>query len=63
MKRKIFLGADSAGYTLKEEIKAHLTGLGYEVVDCGTDSTASCHYPIFASAVCEGVIADLMERI
>ena len=58
MKRKIFLGADSAGYTLKEEIKAHLTGLGYEVVDCGTDSTASCHYPIFASAVCEGVIAD-----
>ena len=57
--RKIFIGADSAGYTLKEEIKSHLTGLGYEVVDCGCDSTASCHYPEFASRVCEGVQAEL----
>lgn len=57
--RKIFIGADSAGYTLKEEIKSHLTGLGYDVADCGCDSTASCHYPEFASRVCEGVQAEL----
>ena len=56
--RKIFIGADSAGYTLKEEIKSHLTGLGYDVADCGCDSTASCHYPEFASRVCEGVQAE-----
>ena len=59
MKRIIYIGADSAGYTLKEEVKAHLAGLGYETVDCGTDSTASCHYPIFASKVSEGVQANL----
>ena len=54
-KRIIHIGADSAGYTLKEEMKAHLIDMGYEVHDHGTDSTASCHYPIFASSVCEQV--------
>ncbi len=57
--RKIFIGADSAGYTLKEEVKNYLTEKGYEVTDCGCDSTASCHYPEFASKVCEGVQAEL----
>ena len=52
MKRIIYIGADSAGYTLKEELKAHLIDLGYEVNDMGTNSTASCHYPEFAAAVC-----------
>ncbi len=58
MKRKIYIGADSAGYSLKEEIKAHLTELGYEYEDMGAYSDASCHYPIFASAVCENVLKD-----
>lgn len=55
-KRKIYIGADSAGYTLKEHIKNHIASQGYEVVDFGTDSEASCHYPIFASKVCEAVL-------
>ena len=59
MKRNIFIGADSAGYRLKEEVKGHLISLGYNVTDCGTDSEASCHYPIFADAVCREVQADL----
>ncbi len=58
-KRKIYIGADSAGYGLKDEFKAHLGELGYEVVDCGCDSTASCHYPEFAAKVCRAVQADL----
>ena len=53
--RKIFIGADSAGFELKEELKAHLVSMGYEVIDCGTHSSESCHYPIFASQVCENV--------
>ena len=57
--RKIYIGADSAGYNLKEEFKTHLLSLGYDVTDCGCDSTASCHYPEFASKVCECVQADL----
>ena len=59
MKKTIYIGADSAGYKLKEEVKAHLAELGYEVFDCGCDSEASCHYPIFAAAVCEKVQAAL----
>ncbi len=54
-KRKIYIGADNAGYALKEELKAHIIELGYDVTDCGTDSDTSCHYPVFASAVCENV--------
>lgn len=56
--RKIYIGADSAGYGLKCEVIPYLEGKGYEVVDCGTDSAASCHYPLFANAVCEKVKAD-----
>ena len=61
-KRVIYIGADSAGYPLKDEVISHLSENGYEVVDCGTDSTASCHYPEFANAVCESVQADLDGR-
>ncbi len=57
--KKIYIGADSAGFRLKEEVKAHLSELGYTVIDCGCDSEASCHYPVFAKAVCEGVQGEL----
>ena len=57
--RKIYIGADSAGYNLKEEVKEYLSEKGYEVVDCGCNSTASCHYPEFASKVCESVQGEL----
>ena len=56
--KKIYIGADSAGFILKGEIKEHLSSLGYEVIDCGCDSTASCHYPEFAGRVCKSVQAD-----
>ena len=53
--RIIFMGADAAGYALKEEIKAYITKKGYHVFDMGCHSDESCHYPIFAHAVCEAV--------
>lgn len=59
MKRKIYIGADSAGYSLKKEVIVHLENLGYSVTDLGTDSEASCHYPEFAGAVCKSVQGDL----
>ncbi len=49
--RTVALGADHGGYTLKEELKTYLGELGYSVVDCGTNSTASVDYPDFAYAV------------
>jgi len=48
---KIAIGADSAGVSMKNAIAEHLKGRGFEVVDCGTDSTESCHYPVFAYSV------------
>ena len=57
--KKIYIGADSAGYELKEELIAYIGEKGYEVVDCGTNSSASCHYPEFASAVAKSVQAEL----
>lgn len=57
--RKIYIGADSAGYALKEELKAHLLSCGYETVDMGADSAESSHYPVFANAVCEAVKSEL----
>ena len=59
MKRTIYIGADSAGFVLKEHVKKLLENDGYTVVDCGTDSEASCHYPEFASKVCLGVQSNL----
>ena len=58
-KRNIYIGADSAGYALKEEIKNKLIEEGYTVVDMGPDSSASCHYPIYASKVCKKVQKEL----
>ena len=56
--RKIYIGADSAGFHLKAELIPYIAEQGYEVVDCGTDSDASCHYPEYAAAVCERVQKD-----
>ena len=46
--RKIFVGSDHAGITLKNQIRDHLKSLGEEVVDLGADEKKSCHYPDFA---------------
>lgn len=61
-KRVIYIGADSAGYALKQEIIPYLNEKGYEVVDCGASNAESSHYPIFANAVCEAVKADADNR-
>ena len=52
---KIALGADHGGFELKEEIKKHLEGKGYEVKDFGTHSIDSCDYPDYALPVAEAV--------
>ncbi|MBO5879781.1 MAG: ribose 5-phosphate isomerase B [Clostridia bacterium] len=56
--RKIFMGADSAGFELKEHIKEKLTAEGYTVFDMGAFDSKSSHYPEYASAVCEKVLED-----
>jgi len=51
--QRVAVGADHGGYPLKETLKAHLQSLGYEVLDCGTNSTDAVDYPDFAYAVAQ----------
>jgi RpiB/LacA/LacB family sugar-phosphate isomerase len=48
---RIALGADHAGYELKESVKARLLELKHQVLDLGTHSTEPVDYPDFAEAV------------
>jgi ribose 5-phosphate isomerase B len=52
---KVALGADHAGYELKEHVKRWLIQHGHEVIDFGTDSTDSVDYPDYAFAASEAV--------
>lgn len=52
---KIALGADHAGYELKEKIKQHLQQRQIAVQDDGTNSTESVDYPDFAAKVAHDV--------
>lgn len=52
---KIALGADHAGFQLKDAIKRHLIGSGHQIDDQGTNTDASVDYPDFARAVAERV--------
>ncbi len=49
------LGADHAGFPLKEAIKQYLQGREVTAVDFGTHSTESTDYPDYAKAVAEAV--------
>ena len=57
--KKIYIGADSAGFEVKEKIKEHLEKLGYTVSDIGCYSVETNHYPEFAAKVSKCVQADL----
>lgn len=48
---KVAIGADHAGFELKEKVKNHLQSKGYEVKDFGTYSEERADYPDFAHAV------------
>jgi ribose 5-phosphate isomerase B len=59
---RIAVGADHAGFELKEKIKQHLAHKGFEVNDCGTNSLESVDYPDFARAVGEEVVNRSADR-
>jgi ribose 5-phosphate isomerase B len=55
MAEVIPIGADHAGFALKERLVAMLRALGYEPLDLGTHSADSADYPDFAHRVAERV--------
>ena len=42
---KIVIANDHAAVDLKKEVASYIESLGHEVINIGTDSNESCHYP------------------
>ena len=58
----IALGADHAGWPLKEVLKTWLGGRGDDVVDFGTHTADSVDYPDYAALVADAVSTGRAER-
>jgi ribose 5-phosphate isomerase B len=52
---RIAIGADHAGYRLKEDVKGYLKERGHEVEDLGTHSEETADYPPICAAVARAV--------
>ena len=59
---RIAIGADHAGYRLKEHMREILAGEGHEVNDLGTDSEESVDYPPICAAVGREVAEGRADR-
>lgn len=58
----IAVASDHAGFDLKEILKRDLQEAGHEVLDLGTDSTASVDYPDFGKAMGEAIASGKVAR-
>jgi ribose 5-phosphate isomerase B len=59
---KIAIGADHAGFELKNQLGEILRQAGHEVSDFGTHSAESTDYPDYAGQVAKAVAAGMAER-
>ena len=59
---RIAIGADHAGFALKQDLAGYLRDEGHEVLDVGTDSTATVDYPPFCAAAARAVVAGEADR-
>jgi RpiB/LacA/LacB family sugar-phosphate isomerase len=60
---RIVVGADHAGYDMKEMIRSELAAAGHDVLDVGSfDPGAADDYPDFAAAVGRAVLDGRAER-
>lgn len=57
MGRRIAIGSDHAGFSLKEEVERYLLEQGHEVDDLGTHDEQSTDYPDYAHPVA-GAVAE-----
>ena len=57
----IAIGADHAGYVLKNDLAEHLRANGHEVTDLGTHSEDRVDYPDFGAAVGREVASGRVE--
>ena len=55
---RVVFGSDHAGFVLKNLLLAWVRDeLGYEILDVGTDSEASCDYPQYAVLASEAILS------
>lgn len=59
---RLALGADHAGFDLKESVKAHLSRQGHEVLDLGVHDRTPSDYPDAAEAVAGALLQGRVER-
>ena len=59
---RIAIGADHAGFTLKQHLKATLARLGHQVEDLGTHSEEPVDYPPICAAVARAVVEGRVDR-
>ena len=59
---RIAIGADHAGFALKERLRQELALEGHEVVDYGTDRPDSTDYPDYAAPVARAVASGRADR-
>jgi ribose 5-phosphate isomerase B len=59
---RISIGADHAGFSLKEKLRDRLAAEGHEVVDYGTNSPDSVDYPDYAQPVSRDVAGGRADR-
>src|SRR6476620_3161736 len=59
---RVAIGADHAGFLLKEHLKQTLQRLGHSVEDLGTNSEASVDYPPICMAVGRAVVEGRADR-
>jgi ribose 5-phosphate isomerase B len=59
---RVAIGADHAGFLLKEHLKQTLQRLGHAVEDLGTNSEASVDYPPICMAVGRAVVDGRADR-
>jgi ribose 5-phosphate isomerase B len=60
---KIAMGADHAGYELKEKLKEYLKREGYDVIDVGAhEYQPGDDYPVYAAAAAEKVARGEADR-
>ena len=59
---KIAIACDHGALDLKNAVIAHLEKQGYEMVNFGTDTLASCDYPDFAGPAAKAVASGECEK-
>ncbi len=59
---RVAIGADHAGFELKEGLAVRLAAAGHDIADLGTDSLDPVDYPDYAAAVGRAVVSGDCER-